>query len=82
MTLFQIFFQDWREEANLINVEPISVAPTSTNKRVGLHFIGKRLDRYLVKEDLFPSVKSSKSSIKAHKGSKFKPCNCDFGARN
>jgi hypothetical protein len=63
------FFKDWMEDVGLINIVPINLILTWTNKRVGQDYIGKRLDHFLVKEDLLTLMKEHRSSTLAYGGS-------------
>jgi hypothetical protein len=46
------FFQDFMESHRLVDVEPAKLAPTWRNLRFGREEVAKRLDRFLILEDL------------------------------
>jgi hypothetical protein len=49
------FFVQWLESKTLIDVEPLKLLPTWRNKRVGEDIIAKRLDRFLIVDQLVAS---------------------------
>jgi hypothetical protein len=48
----QPYFSQLIQEEGLVDVEPIKLIPTWRNGRGGEDYIAKRLDRYLISEDL------------------------------
>lgn len=55
------FFQDRFEACNRIDVESVSLKPTRFNNRERADDIQKRLDRFLVKEEIFLSINHIRS---------------------
>jgi hypothetical protein len=50
------FFLNRLEVAHLVDVEPMEAKPTWSNNRVGVSGISKRLDMFLIHEDLLLQV--------------------------
>lgn len=48
---------------HLVDTCPCSLPPAWNNQRVGDEHVGKRLDRFLVQEDLVESLKNLKSRV-------------------
>lgn len=50
------FLHELFTEFNMVDIHPMPIIPTWKNKRIGSEFIGKRLDRAMVKDNLIISL--------------------------
>jgi hypothetical protein len=59
----EVFFTHWIEENHLIDLEPPKLSQTWRNGRKGEYLVAKRLDRFLISEDLLENPWTFKSWV-------------------
>jgi hypothetical protein len=57
------FFHNCLEEAHLIDIDLLEAKPSWSNNRVGANGIAKRLDRFLIHEDILQPIQRIQSWV-------------------